>query len=285
MASPKGGAAVEPGLLSRIGGAIRYAVTGNADFFGPGTPIAPVAQEQAHGRQWDYPAGSISPRSRGPTSRSASRAPRARRQLRSGAPRDRDAEGPDGEAPLGDSARRRRQAGCDRAGDPEGAPRARSGARLPRLVPDAAGGSARHRRAGGLHPPDAGWRSVRASSRSTARRSSGCSTRAAARRRRRPTAKRSIRSDTPRTSRSSRACRRRATTPMSCVQAAESARAQGLRLLAGRADAPDRQHRAPAPGASARVLHRGQRPRHADGVRPPGGPPSRSTSSRSTGTC
>lgn len=55
--------AIEPGLVARLSGALRYAVTGKApgavpsDFFGPGTPLEPVAQEAAAGRAFDFPFG------------------------------------------------------------------------------------------------------------------------------------------------------------------------------------------------------------------------------------
>lgn len=52
-----GGTTLEPGVLGRIAGAIRYAIKGPKDFFGPGTPIAAVAQEETHGRAWDFPVG------------------------------------------------------------------------------------------------------------------------------------------------------------------------------------------------------------------------------------
>ncbi len=48
------------------------------------------------------------------------------------------------------------------------------------------------------------------------------------------------------------------------LPAAEPAAAQALRLFAGRADRDDRQHRAQAPAASARLLHRRQRAGGAD---------------------
>jgi len=54
--SPKGGKAIESGIIGRIASGVRYAVSGKSvgEFFGPGTPIAPAAQGQAHGRAFDF---------------------------------------------------------------------------------------------------------------------------------------------------------------------------------------------------------------------------------------
>jgi hypothetical protein len=65
----KGGAQIETGLVARIANGLRYMVTGAGpnEFFGPNTPLAPVAQEETHGRAWDFPTGynlSTKPRSR-----------------------------------------------------------------------------------------------------------------------------------------------------------------------------------------------------------------------------
>ncbi|CAN5785293.1 hypothetical protein BH11GEM2_BH11GEM2_26470 [soil metagenome] len=57
MAPPKGGTPIETGLIGRIANGLRYMVTGTTEFFGPGTPIEPAAQDQAHGRAWDFPVG------------------------------------------------------------------------------------------------------------------------------------------------------------------------------------------------------------------------------------
>jgi hypothetical protein len=56
MASPKGGNPIESGIITRLTTGVRYALSGKtyAEFFGPGQPIAPAAQEQAHGRAFDY---------------------------------------------------------------------------------------------------------------------------------------------------------------------------------------------------------------------------------------
>jgi hypothetical protein len=106
MASPKGGSAVEPGLISRA--SPRASATRSpaiADFFGPGT-----ADRAGRAGAGARPRSSITRRVQhhdAAARRRADRLPdaaRARRQLRPGAPRDRDAEGSDGEAPLADPA-------------------------------------------------------------------------------------------------------------------------------------------------------------------------------------
>src|SRR3990172_5689459 len=53
------GAAVEPGIIARLVEGVRYAITGVAptNFFGPQQPMKPLAQEEAQGRQFDYPVG------------------------------------------------------------------------------------------------------------------------------------------------------------------------------------------------------------------------------------
>lgn len=50
---------IEPSLIQRVSGAVKYAITGVKpdDWFSPNQPIAPVAQEQAVGRQYDYAVG------------------------------------------------------------------------------------------------------------------------------------------------------------------------------------------------------------------------------------
>ena len=53
------GSNVDPGVIARITGGLRYMITG-ADpsaWFGPGQPLAPVAQDKTQGRQFDYPVG------------------------------------------------------------------------------------------------------------------------------------------------------------------------------------------------------------------------------------
>jgi hypothetical protein len=68
MAGREGGTPIDQSVISRLAQGLRYAFSGKTaqDFFGPGTPIAPAAQEAAVGRQFDYPTGyniSIQPRS------------------------------------------------------------------------------------------------------------------------------------------------------------------------------------------------------------------------------
>jgi len=47
---------VDPGMIARLVAGVRYTVTGKEpEWFGPGQPTAPVAQEAAKGRQFDYP--------------------------------------------------------------------------------------------------------------------------------------------------------------------------------------------------------------------------------------
>lgn len=50
---------VEPSLIARVTQGVRYALTGTPPdaWFGPSQPLQPEAQEQAQGRQWDYPVG------------------------------------------------------------------------------------------------------------------------------------------------------------------------------------------------------------------------------------
>ena len=50
---------VDPGLIARLVQGVRYTLTGvkPTNWFGPGQPLAPVAQEQALGRQFDYSTG------------------------------------------------------------------------------------------------------------------------------------------------------------------------------------------------------------------------------------
>jgi portal protein len=66
--TPAGGSPVEPGIMSRIATGLRYALSGLSptDFFGPGQPLPPAAQDEAHGRAWDFPVNyNISTRPRG----------------------------------------------------------------------------------------------------------------------------------------------------------------------------------------------------------------------------
>ena len=53
----KGGAEknIEPGLIARAVAGIRYAFTGQADWFGPGVPQTPTAPEAIEGRQYQFP--------------------------------------------------------------------------------------------------------------------------------------------------------------------------------------------------------------------------------------
>jgi hypothetical protein len=49
---------IEPGLVARAAGLVRYVVTGQRpEWFGPGSPLAPQAPEEVRGRQWDFPVG------------------------------------------------------------------------------------------------------------------------------------------------------------------------------------------------------------------------------------
>lgn len=47
----------KPGLMDRIGQAVRWVVqgVGPENFFGPGQPLQPAAQDRAEGRAWDFP--------------------------------------------------------------------------------------------------------------------------------------------------------------------------------------------------------------------------------------
>src|SRR6185312_12645100 len=49
---------IEPGLVARLVRGARYALTGDADWFGPGTPLNPSAPEVITGRQFDVPISS-----------------------------------------------------------------------------------------------------------------------------------------------------------------------------------------------------------------------------------
>lgn len=57
---------IEPGMIARLVAGVRYGLTGaKPEWFGPGDPLPPVAQELAAGRQFDFPVLSnarISPR-------------------------------------------------------------------------------------------------------------------------------------------------------------------------------------------------------------------------------
>lgn len=74
MASPAGGTPIDPGIIQRAIRGVRYALTGKIgnidEFFGPAQPLAPIAQDAALGRQFDYPFGynlNYRPRSYEPT--------------------------------------------------------------------------------------------------------------------------------------------------------------------------------------------------------------------------
>lgn len=64
---------ISPGIIDRVVRGVKYMVSGssNTDWFSPQQPLPPFAQEQAVGRQWDYPVGynvNIQPRAYEPTS-------------------------------------------------------------------------------------------------------------------------------------------------------------------------------------------------------------------------
>jgi SPP1 gp7 family putative phage head morphogenesis protein len=64
---------ISPGLIDRVVRGVKYMVSGssNTDWFSPQQPLPPFAQEQAKGRQWDYPVGynvNIQPRAYEPVS-------------------------------------------------------------------------------------------------------------------------------------------------------------------------------------------------------------------------
>jgi hypothetical protein len=58
MAGRDGGTPIEPSFIQRAAAGIKWLLTGNTpDFFGPGTPVAPQAQQQAEGRAFDFAVG------------------------------------------------------------------------------------------------------------------------------------------------------------------------------------------------------------------------------------
>jgi hypothetical protein len=59
MAGRNGGTPIEQSKISRIAQGVRWALSGQSvsDWFGPGQPLAPQAQEQTVGRQYDYAPG------------------------------------------------------------------------------------------------------------------------------------------------------------------------------------------------------------------------------------
>lgn len=70
MAGREGGKPIEASVIARIAAGVRYMISGDASaFFGPGQPMAPMAQETAVGRAFDYRMGanlSTSPRAEEP---------------------------------------------------------------------------------------------------------------------------------------------------------------------------------------------------------------------------
>lgn len=71
MADKPKSSPIEPGVIARVSGGLRYMFTGKRDFFGPAVPMEPVAQEEAFGRQFDFSSGynlNTSPRSSEPVS-------------------------------------------------------------------------------------------------------------------------------------------------------------------------------------------------------------------------
>ncbi|MDA8230354.1 MAG: phage portal protein [Magnetospirillum sp.] len=62
---------LSPGFIARVAAGVRYALTGvkPLDWFGPGQPLVPVAQQEARGRQFDYETGAniqVEPRANEP---------------------------------------------------------------------------------------------------------------------------------------------------------------------------------------------------------------------------
>ena len=58
MAAPGKQTPIDPGMIARLVTGVRYAITGKGpekDWFGPGQPLQPVAQEAALGRAFDFP--------------------------------------------------------------------------------------------------------------------------------------------------------------------------------------------------------------------------------------
>lgn len=57
---------IAPSVVQRVSRGIRYIVTGRGDWFGPGQPQRPAAQEQTEGRRFDFrPGQNLSARPRG----------------------------------------------------------------------------------------------------------------------------------------------------------------------------------------------------------------------------
>ena len=70
--APRSGPPIDEGIIARVVSGVRYAITGKTptSWFGPGEPIAPVAQQVA-GRQFDFPVATniqITPRANEPIS-------------------------------------------------------------------------------------------------------------------------------------------------------------------------------------------------------------------------
>ena len=57
MAGREGGKPIESSMIARVVAGVRYVITGDSSFFGPGQPLEPQAQEPALGRRFDYPVG------------------------------------------------------------------------------------------------------------------------------------------------------------------------------------------------------------------------------------
>jgi hypothetical protein len=159
MAGRDGGKTIEAGVVARVIAGVRFASPAarrTSTSSGPGSrwhpsprrPPRAAVRLPVRGQHVDAAA-----RRR---SRSTSRRCARSRRLRPGPPRHRDAEGPDGEAPLADPAARRRAARRDGEGDRGLPPDAGRRARLPHLAPHPARGPPRHRRADGLRAPDEG---------------------------------------------------------------------------------------------------------------------------------
>lgn len=53
------GTNIDPGFVARVVTGVKYALTGvgPTNFFGPGQPLAPAAQDRAEGRMFDFPTG------------------------------------------------------------------------------------------------------------------------------------------------------------------------------------------------------------------------------------
>ena len=229
-----------PSLVARLAVAARYAISGVAPdtWFGPQQPLSPQAPPEVKGRQFDYPFGvnlSYVPRATGGISFAELRALADALPLLRAVIETRK----DQIAALSYSVRAR-----DPASAGDAAERAKAAPRLPRpprpapcvlgLAAHAARGHAGHRRGDALPALHARRRALQP--RRHRRRDDH-----AADRRGRPLARpaRPGLSADPARRAGGRLLLRRA-----ALSAAQRARPQALRLLAGRADRADRQHRA-----------------------------------------